>query len=205
MSGSADLGFDVTSAADNRLALTGLFHVADGQLVPVSEPWVLFNAAPQAEVVLTVEADRTYTRDEYTRLIGAIASITEVAPVDLTPGDVTFLTAEFAAVDGEVDRHRIELLVEAERLSNTAREQDLDVPAPAFYGLGNTGPQVCRCCSRRWRSRLSTNCGTGCGRPSPTASCPTRSASGSTPSSGRSAGWRRRRCCAIPRSADSLR
>ena len=133
--GTADLTFDI-AFKEKALAVTGLVQVNDGRR---ASDGVLFNALQQAEVVITVETASARRDDEYTHILGAIAVVTNIPAVDLTPEDVTFLTLEFAGVDPVVDRDKLTLLVDAEKLSRSARRQDIDVPAAAFYGLARGG------------------------------------------------------------------
>ena len=137
--GGADLSFAIFDAHDAEHEVVGLHEVTDGQLTPDGDPMILFNVGPEAEVVITVQAAVDATEDELTHLLLAIRSVTDVHPVELTTEDVRFLVGEFATIDPLIDREKLTLLVEAERLSRNAHYDDVDVPAAAFYGLAREG------------------------------------------------------------------
>jgi hypothetical protein len=137
--GTADLSFEIASASDVLMAVTSVLHVTEGRFTPAGGPMVVFNAGQQAEVVVTVETAADPTDDEFSHLLRAIAFVTDIQAADLTPDDVTFLAAEFAAVDPSIDREKLTLLHDAERLSRDARQTEANVPAAAFYGLAREG------------------------------------------------------------------
>ncbi len=137
--GTADLSFEIASATGVPLTVTSLHHVTDGRSTSTGEPMVLFNAGQQDDVIITVQAAADPTDDEFSHLLRAISSVTDVQAADFTVDDLTFLTSEFAAIDQVVDREKLTLLIEAERLSRDTRQEDVDVPPSVFYGLAREG------------------------------------------------------------------
>jgi len=137
--GSADLSFEIITANKTTLAVESLYLVSADRLVADGSPKVLFNAGQEAEVVITVQSVAESTSDEFSHLLRAIASVTDVQPVDFTGDDLAFLTSEFAVVDPAINEEKLTALVGAARLSRASYRQEANIPAAAFYGLARQG------------------------------------------------------------------